>query len=121
MSGELPGGQGRPISDEEWARFQIDSEGPARLHAPKEPSARARMVAERLRRADEEEARRQGRVRRLVRRGRPVQARPEGWRSWTAAPRRRTRGGLRPVLWILVAVAAVLLLLAPGRIMGLLG
>ncbi|TXS57450.1 hypothetical protein [Streptomyces sp. t39] len=121
MSGELPDGAQRPISDEEWARFQIDSEGPARLHAPKEPSARARMVTERLRRADEEEARRQGRVRRLARRGRPVQARPDGWRSWTAAPARRPRGRLRAFLWILLAVAGVLLLLAPGRVLGLLG
>ncbi|MFE7384435.1 hypothetical protein ACFU9F_29230 [Streptomyces zhihengii] len=121
MSGELPGGPQRPISDEEWAMFQIDSEGPARLHAPKEPSARARMVTERLRRADEEEARRQGRVRRLVRRGRPVRARPAAWRSWTAAPARRRGGGLRAFLWILAVVAAVLLLLAPGRILGLFG
>ncbi|MEU1026458.1 hypothetical protein ABZ366_31175, partial [Streptomyces sp. NPDC005904] len=56
------------IPDEVWEKFEKDSERDIRSSAPKEPSARARMVAERLRRLDEEAAREQvrraGRLRR---------------------------------------------------------
>ncbi|WP_308307239.1 hypothetical protein [Streptomyces sp. ISL-10] len=113
MSGELPERPEPSISDEEWARFQIESEGPARLAAPKEPSARARMVTERLRRADEEAARQQGRARRLVRRGRPVQAQPDGWRAWPDRRTRPRRSRVWAFLWIAVAIGAVVVLLNP--------
>ncbi|MFF8841676.1 hypothetical protein ACF08N_02945 [Streptomyces sp. NPDC015127] len=118
MNGELPETPESSISDEEWARFQIESEGPARLAAPKEPSARARMVTERLRRADEEAARQQGRARRLVRRGGPVQAQPDGWRAW---PDRQTRGRRRSrmwtFLWLAVAIGVLVCLLNPAAAM----
>ena len=101
------------ISDEEWERFQLESEGPARLKAPKEPSARARMVTERLRLADEEAARQQGRVRRLMRRGRPVQAQPDGWRSLPSQRAQKRRSRVWAFVWIAVAIGFVLLLLNP--------
>lgn len=43
-----PGG----ISDAVWQKFMADNSGDIRASAPKEPSARARMVTERLRRED---------------------------------------------------------------------
>jgi hypothetical protein len=118
MTAESPEVPESSISDEEWARFQLESEGPARLAAPKEPSARARMVTERLRRADAEAARRQGRLRRWARRGKPVEARPDGWREWpgrpqTAKPRRRARG----FVWAGVVVVLVLLAMNPQRVL----
>ncbi|MFF3325592.1 hypothetical protein [Streptomyces sp. NPDC002889] len=114
MNGDLPGSS---IPDEEWTKFQMESEGPARLAAPKEPSARARLVAERLRRADEEAARQQGRVRRWARRGKaPVRAEPDGWRAWPArqAPKRRSR--VRGFLWVVVAIGLLVLMLNPERV-----
>ncbi|MGB8944757.1 MAG: hypothetical protein WCD21_31675, partial [Streptomyces sp.] len=47
------------MPDDVWERFERDSLRDIRASAPKEPSARARMVAERLRRLDEEAARQQ--------------------------------------------------------------
>lgn len=115
MSAELPES---PIPDEEWAKFQLESEGPARLAAPKEPSARARMVTERLRRADEEAARQQGRVRRLARRGKPVQAQPDGWRAWPDRQAPKPRSRARGFLWIGAAVVLVLVAMNPERFFG---
>ncbi|MFD9864607.1 hypothetical protein [Streptomyces alboflavus] len=84
------------IPDEVWRRFEQDSEREIRASAPKEPSARARMVAERLRRLDEEAARQQaeGVVGRKRRKRREESAQP--WRpdEWRAAP--TGRGGGRP-------------------------
>ncbi|MEV4334467.1 hypothetical protein AB0K02_28735 [Streptomyces sp. NPDC049597] len=113
MNGELPETPESSISDEEWARFQIESEGPARLAAPKEPSARARMVTERLRRADEEATRQQSRARRLVRRGRPVQAQPDGWRAWPDRQTRERRGRVWTFIWIAVGIGVLMVLLNP--------
>ncbi|MGW0703575.1 hypothetical protein ACWD0A_30585 [Streptomyces sp. NPDC002867] len=121
MNGELSETPESSISDEEWARFQIESEGPARLAAPKEPSARARMVTERLRRADEEAARQQGRVRRLVRRGRPVQAQPDGWRAWPGRQTRERRSRVWTFVWIAVAVGVLVVLLNPAAALPWLG
>ncbi|MER7347080.1 hypothetical protein ABT390_16955 [Streptomyces aurantiacus] len=91
-AGSIPGGA--PISDTEsipdevWRKFEEDSERDIRASAPKEPSARARMVAERLRRLDEEAARQQaeGVVGRKRRKRREESAQP--WRpdEWRAAP-----------------------------------
>ncbi|MCX4820121.1 hypothetical protein OG883_09425 [Streptomyces sp. NBC_01142] len=116
MTGELPESS---IPDEAWEEFQRESEGPARLAAPKEPSARARMVAERLRREDEKAARRQGRGRRWGRKRRAeVRAEPDGWRAWpthqqTRAPRRRGRG----IFWVLVAIGVVMLVMNPEKVL----
>jgi hypothetical protein len=112
MTAELPESS---IPDEAWEEFQRESEGPARLAAPKEPSARARMVAERLRREDEASARRQGRVRGLGRKGK-VRAEPDSWRAWpthqqTTARRRRGWG----VFWVFVAIVVLLIVLNPAR------
>lgn len=87
-------GKDGSISDEEWARFLREAEADAES-APAEPSARARMVARRLR----EE---------------PVQS--EGWRTYQPSRRRRGKG------WYvagLVAVGLVLTLaVAPGSLPG---
>ncbi|CAM5739172.1 hypothetical protein SHIRM173S_08822 [Streptomyces hirsutus] len=73
-----------------WDRFVEDSERDIRASAPKEPSARARMVTERLRAMDEAQAGADGGGKR--RRGRNKSAappaRPEGWRP--AGPPGRT-------------------------------
>ncbi|WP_405997832.1 hypothetical protein [Streptomyces sp. NBC_00829] len=105
------------IPDEAWEEFQRESEGPARLSAPKEPSARARMVAERLRREDEEAARRPSGARRRTRKGRSaVRAEPPAWRAWPDHQRRqarRRRGwGL---LWVVVVAVTVLIVMNPDR------
>ncbi|MFI1396920.1 hypothetical protein [Streptomyces sp. NPDC020681] len=104
-----------PIPDEAWEKFQLESEGPARLSAPKEPSARARMVTERLRQADEQAARRGGRVGRRWRRE-PVRAEPEAWRSWSGQQRAgKRRSRIRGLVWVVLAVAVVLVVLNPDR------
>lgn len=74
------------IPDEVWRRFEQDSEREIRASAPKEPSARARMVAERLRRLDEEAARQQaegvvGRKRRKRKEQSAQPWRPDEWRA----------------------------------------
>lgn len=93
-SGTAPDGSSR--SDEEWERFLRESVAGA-ADAPKEPSARAREVAQRLR---SEPDRGTG-----------------GWRSYTPAqPKRRTG-------WYVAGIAAALMLLvvalAPGRLLDL--
>ncbi|MBQ0986017.1 hypothetical protein KBZ10_16115 [Streptomyces sp. F63] len=96
-----------PIPDEEWARFIEESAGPGRARAPREPSARARMVTERLRRQDEAAAQRQGALRRWRRGGSPAEPpRPEGWR--TATPPRPAARGQR---WWGVAAGVVFVVL----------
>ncbi|MGW1714815.1 hypothetical protein [Streptomyces sp. NPDC002156] len=93
-AGKEPDGSSR--SDEEWDRFLRESVA-GTADSPKEPSARARDVAKRLR---EEPG-----------------PGPEGWRSYTPArPKRRTG-------WYVVGLLASLMLLvvalAPGRIVDL--
>ncbi|MHC6630693.1 hypothetical protein ACYTFC_32125 [Streptomyces globosus] len=94
-AGTEPDGSSR--SDEEWERFLRESVAGA-AGAPREPSARAREVARRLRAEP-------GRT-------------PDGWRSHTPArPKRRTgwyAAGLFASLGLLAVVA-----LAPGRVAGL--
>lgn len=114
MSAELPESS---IPDEAWEEFQRESEGPARLSAPKEPSARARRVAERLRREDEEAARRQGRARAWGRKGKtPVRAEPDGWRAWPTHQRPKARRGRGwGIFWVFVTVVVLLIVLNPAR------
>ncbi|MEV0523948.1 hypothetical protein AB0I66_11015 [Streptomyces sp. NPDC050439] len=89
-------GKDGSISDEEWARFLRDAEA-GTGSAPEEPSARARMVARRLR---EEPG-------------------PEGWRTHQPPRRRRGKG------WYVVGLVAVALVLAvavaPGSLTGWFG
>ncbi|MGW0363964.1 hypothetical protein [Streptomyces sp. NPDC002990] len=91
------GSDGSSRSDEEWERFLRESVA-GTADSPKEPSARSREVAKRLRAEPGRSA--------------------EGWRSYTPArPKRRTGwygAGLLASLVLLVAVA-----FAPGRIVDL--
>jgi hypothetical protein len=95
-------GFGSSFSDEDWEKFLRDSERGASGSAPKEPSARARMVTERLR---EQEARGE---------------QPEGWRTRPtqqhvrALRRRRLWAALGLTLAIAAAVIAVRPSLLPG-------
>ncbi|QOV36170.1 hypothetical protein IM697_40185 [Streptomyces ferrugineus] len=92
------------ISDAEWEKFVQDSERGAGAPAPKEPSARARMVTERLRQQDA-----RGEL-------------PPGWRTGPAwqemdgrAARRRRRWAIVGVpLAVAVAVVAIRPSLIPG-------
>ncbi|MER8002536.1 hypothetical protein [Streptomyces sp. NPDC095613] len=89
-AGTEPDGSSR--SDEEWERFLRESvEGVA--DAPKEPSARARAVAKRLR-------------------AEPGRG-PEGWRSHTPARPKRRTGWY--VVGLLAALVLLVMALAPGR------
>ncbi|MGW0786133.1 hypothetical protein [Streptomyces sp. NPDC002913] len=93
-AGTEPDGSSR--SDEEWERFLSESVAGAG-DAPKEPSARARDVAKRLRAEPGRE--------------------PEGWRTYTPARPKRRKG------WYIAGFIASLVLLvvalAPGPIAGL--
>lgn len=116
------------IPDEVWERFENDSEREIRASAPKEPSARARMVAERLRRLDEEAARqeaaRAGRLRRrrAKKDAEPVRWRPDDWRAAPTGPPRGSRSERSRrsrQIWSVVIVfggmAAAIMLLSPLR------
>jgi hypothetical protein len=83
---------GESIPDEEWERFLREAEAGSK-GAPEEPSARARMVAARLR----EET-----------------GRPEPWRSHQPPRRRGGKGWY--AIGLLVAVALLVVALAPGRV-----
>jgi len=123
-----PAPDGEPsLPDDVWEQFLNDSERDIRASAPKEPSARARMVARRLReeqeRAAEAEAARPRSGFRLGRRRRGP-AEPPAWRSGRtdAADRRALRRSrLRGLACVVLVVAVVLFLLAPGRVWSLLG
>ncbi|MGW1726908.1 hypothetical protein ACWCQK_28790 [Streptomyces sp. NPDC002306] len=100
-----PGDSGSgSISDAEWAKFIQDSEGAIRDSAPKEPSARARMVTERLRRQDA-----QGGA-------------PEGWRTGPAWREMDGRAARRRRLWAVlgvpVAIAVAVVAVRPSLIPG---
>ncbi|KAB1988690.1 hypothetical protein [Streptomyces triticiradicis] len=109
------------VPDDVWERFARDSERDIRASAPKEPSARARMVTERLRLQDEREAEQ------AARRGfRKKEARsaagPEGWRTNPARRAAEGRAARRRKLWavlgvplaVVVAVVAMKPSLLPG-------
>jgi hypothetical protein len=78
------------IPDEVWQKFVEDSERDIRGAAPKEPSARARMVTERLR---AQEAR--GEL-------------PEGWRTGPAWQEMNGRATRRRRLWAVIVVTVAL-------------
>lgn len=91
------------IPDEVWEQFARDTERDIRGSAPKEPSARARLVTERLR---QQEAR--GEL-------------PEGWRT-NPAQGAMERAGRRRRLWTVIgvplAVAVALVALKPSLLPG---
>ncbi|MFI5566065.1 hypothetical protein ACIA6T_01545 [Streptomyces sp. NPDC051740] len=120
---EQPSEERRPESsslpDDVWEKFVRDSERDIRVSAPKEPSARARMVTERLRAMDEAQARTAGGggKRRWGRKRTPARpARPEGWRTGPApqvldgrrsSRRRRVWSAVGVVVAAALAVVAV--------------
>ncbi|WP_328494464.1 hypothetical protein OHS59_18235 [Streptomyces sp. NBC_00414] len=84
-------GSGESIPDDVWERFVQDSERDIRTsEAPKEPSARARMVTERLRR---QEAR--GEL-------------PQGWRTDSAGQGAYGRGARRRKVWTIIGIPLAL-------------
>ncbi|MFJ1863757.1 hypothetical protein ACIOD1_03915 [Streptomyces sp. NPDC088097] len=98
---------GPTISDEEWARFS-EQVGREAAQAPKEPSARARMVTERLRREDEERTRAARRGPFGRRRGRAaVPHEPPGWRTGPEWQERTARGRAKRRLKAGVAVVFI--------------
>ncbi|MFG2649996.1 hypothetical protein [Streptomyces sp. NPDC048436] len=116
--------------DDVWERFERDSLRDIRTSAPKEPSARARMVAERLRRLDEEAARQQAaeagllsrrrRKRKAAEEGASAGAwRPDEWRAAPSGPRRGGRSERGRRVWSVVIVvggmALAIVFLSPFR------
>ncbi|MEV6421049.1 hypothetical protein [Streptomyces sp. NPDC051662] len=88
---------GSSVPDEEWERFLQDSmTGVA--DAPKEPSARARIVAKRLR---------------------GESAGAEGWRTYSPARPSRRKGWY--AVGLLASVALLVVALDPGRVVGWFG
>ncbi|MFK4101424.1 hypothetical protein ACI2L1_15345 [Streptomyces sp. NPDC019531] len=88
------------IPDDVWEQFARDTERDIRGSAPKEPSARAREVTERLRR---QEAR--GEL-------------PEGWRTGPARQQKKSRRGLWGVLGVAVAVVVAVVAVKPSLVPG---
>ncbi|MFI0720523.1 hypothetical protein [Streptomyces sp. NPDC021224] len=119
MTTEPPPAADEPsLPDEVWEQFANDSERAIRATAPKEPSARARIVARRLREDDEngvtDEPRRLGR--RRTRPHTPSQH-AAAWRPDNRPPRRPLTPGvrrLRAFAGIVLVVAVALFLLAPS-------
>ncbi|MEU0035383.1 hypothetical protein [Streptomyces sp. NPDC006333] len=114
MSEKQPERAGEPerpeepsVPDEVWERFIRDSERDIRASAPKEPSARARMVTERLR---QQEAR---------------GVEPQGWRTgpaWQEMRKAEGRTARRRRLWAIfgvpVAAAVALVAVRPSLLPG---
>lgn len=120
VSDKKPEETGPPaVPDDVWERFARDSERDIRSSAPKEPSARARLVTERLR---QEDARQAERSRRAFRRNPPRPARPEGWRTGPAWHEMDGRAARRRRLWAIigipVAVAVVVVAMKPSLLPG---
>ncbi|MFC5240759.1 hypothetical protein [Streptomyces atrovirens] len=121
---EQPSEENRPESsslpDDVWEKFVQDSERDIRASAPKEPSARARMVTERLRAMDEAQARAAGGGKRRTGRKRKAAqpARPEGWRASPPLPVLERRSSRRRRVWsavgVVVAVALAVVAVNPS-------
>ncbi|MCJ0870062.1 hypothetical protein [Streptomyces sp. AP-93] len=97
---------GPAVSDEDWARFLAQAEAGAG-EAPKEPSARARMLTERLRHEDEQRAAQQ---KKRFGRARPVPAEPAGWRTGPAWQEMEGRGKDKRRIKAALAIAFVIAL-----------
>jgi hypothetical protein len=97
-----PSEENSPVPDEVWEKFLQDDERAIRESAPKEPSARARIVTERLRREDAAAEARKGKGKGKGRK----RAEPEPWRAApNAIPFRRRR---KVPNWARNALAALL-------------
>ncbi|MCX5385125.1 hypothetical protein [Streptomyces sp. NBC_00083] len=108
------------VSDEVWERFVRDSELDIKTSAaPKEPSARARLVTDRLRK-ERDAAEAKGRGRKDKRRP----AEPEGWRTGPAWQEMNGRAARKRRGWALLGIVlcAGLLLVAlnPARALSVL-
>ncbi|MFD8909874.1 hypothetical protein [Streptomyces sp. NPDC059575] len=105
------------ISDEQWDTFLRDTVEGGGPPGPKEPSARARMVARRLREEGEREAAAAAK-RRFGRRGKAAQTpvEPPGWRTGPTRQEKR-RGPLWAVLGVVLAVAVCLIALRPSLLL----
>ncbi|MFJ3925653.1 hypothetical protein [Streptomyces sp. NPDC090022] len=101
----MGGSGGSSVSDDDWDKFLRQAELGVG-EAPKEPSARARMVTERLRREDEERARAAGRTW-FGRKNAPEP--PPGWRT---GPAPREKGGRRLKAAVVIVLIAGLALIA---------
>ncbi|MFI0938652.1 hypothetical protein [Streptomyces sp. NPDC021020] len=109
------------VPDTVWEEFADDTPGKIRASAPKEPSARARMVTERLRREDAEAAERERAAakRRWGRKERRPQE-PAGWRTGPAwremrrAEHRPWRDLARTGVVVVVLAALALIALNPS-------
>ncbi|SFF40384.1 hypothetical protein SAMN02787118_106201 [Streptomyces mirabilis] len=92
------------VPDDVWERFARDTERDIRSSAPKEPSARARMVTERLRQKDAKGAQ------------------PEGWRTGPAWREMDASASRRRRLWAIlgvpVAIAVALVAVKPSLLPG---
>ncbi|OQQ20359.1 hypothetical protein B0675_12935 [Streptomyces sp. M41(2017)] len=120
VSEKQPEEAGPPaVPDDVWERFARDSERDIRSSAPKEPSARARLVTERLR---QEDARAAERSRRTFRRTPPRPAQPEGWRTGPAWREMDGRAARRRRLWAILgiplAVAVAVVAMKPSLLPG---
>ncbi|MGC0375411.1 hypothetical protein [Streptomyces sp. SAI-229] len=117
---EQPSEENRPESsslpDDVWEKFVQDSERDIRASAPKEPSARARMVTERLRAMDEAQARAAAGGKRRTGRKRKAAppAPPEGWRTGPPLQALERRSSRRRRVWsaVGIVVAAALAVVA---------
>ncbi|MCM2429129.1 hypothetical protein [Streptomyces sp. RKAG337] len=118
MTTEPPAsGDKSAIPDDVWEKFVQDTEQDIRAQAPKEPSARARMVTERLRREAEVAARQQKKNKRWGRAAKAKPGEPAGWRTgpaWQDRESRATRRRLRGALGVALAVVVLLVVLNPS-------
>lgn len=122
MTTEPPPAAEEPsLPDEVWEQFANDSERAIRATAPKEPSARARIVARRLREEDERAAETAPPRWRRLRRQRGPYTPSQAAAAWRPdAPGQRPPLSpvvrrLRAVAGIALLVVVVLILLSPGR------
>ncbi|MFG2375950.1 hypothetical protein ACGFY9_31320 [Streptomyces sp. NPDC048504] len=100
------------IPDDVWEQFARDTERDIRASAPKEPSARAREVTERLKKDDS----------RAKRKGKGKRQEPEGWRTGPAWQemngRARRRRRAWAVLGVPLAIAVAVVAMKPSLIPG---
>lgn len=127
MSTEPPASGGQsPIPDEDWERFAREAESGAGGQVPKEPSARQRMVTERLRQLDADAAaraggRRGGLLKRKGKKAAPAEPwQPDGWRTgpaWQEMNGKKRRGRrLRAGLGVLVVAGLALVAVNPSLV-----
>ncbi|MFF0126195.1 hypothetical protein ACFYTG_10785 [Streptomyces mirabilis] len=112
------------VTDEGWEQFVRDQESEIRATAPKEPSARARMVTARLREQDARAADQQSSRKRRFRKKRTAGAadqpwQPEGWRTgpaWRELDGRATRRRqILSVIGVVAAAAVAVIAVNPDR------